>query len=774
MLRALGLKRQPTEQLEEQEVSQLDVILKECHDFEVTLQAMDFVLNDQPSKGIEILESAISKEGREPIFILGHGVIQFIEATLGFEPETMKKAQETLSEAETLSSRKRAFHEKHQLKTSLIYPPGTQYAVTYAESNLLIALIMLLSESVIESAKALYKLRKAYQTLDEINKNIRIHRKKLNTPNESTSTLNSFSDLSVAEEKNPDLVFAHVPANLTEQQKKDVDVINRADRIYKFKKARILGTNISESPGLYRQRTHVGHESTTSDAATSRTSSSESFVDAVEDKPAEVLSSEQIKVLSKMNNHTIDEFIHSGVNLCFGILQVVLSLIPPAIGKVLSIVGFRGSRENGLEMLWKAAEERNIHGDIATIGLLVFYDGPFQFTDTDFDVPDIKNESGPLEIQKIESRAFSQSGEATLLHPGHRLELALLRGRAYFPDLSLWLLQEGRMLAAAGRLEEAVELMDTAGQTKPIEMTQAEALLMFDKAMILVYMHNYERAAEHFLKVIKLNSWSHAIYTYMAGCCYLECYRMCLLDILPKERTEHFKKEATKYLLKAPTYLEKNKKGFFAKQMPMDRYLLRKVAIFEKTNQKYPDLDLVDCVGTSPIHELSYFWNAYNRMDEKNLLLAQKLLGYSAAEGSKDGLLLDGKRLAKIPETELDAMLRFFLQSLVLRRLGKVEDGCKLLDDNVIKGKILETAVKAKGPLNGSDATRYIKKTEDPWLYPTALYERASFCWKLKGLDAIEEVKDWLKKAQGYADDYELSSRTGMHIKAAMDRLEGY
>jgi len=38
----------------------------------------------------------------------------------------------------------------------------------------------------------------------------------------------------------------------------------------------------------------------------------------------------------------MDVFIRSGSNLCLGLLLVILSLIPPSLGRLLSIIGFRG------------------------------------------------------------------------------------------------------------------------------------------------------------------------------------------------------------------------------------------------------------------------------------------------------------------------------------------------------------------------------------------------------------------------------------------------
>ena len=49
--------------------------------------------------------------------------------------------------------------------------------------------------------------------------------------------------------------------------------------------------------------------------------------------------------LSMDTMEPMDVFIHSGSNLCFGLLLLILSLIPPSLGRLLSIIGFRGGKK---------------------------------------------------------------------------------------------------------------------------------------------------------------------------------------------------------------------------------------------------------------------------------------------------------------------------------------------------------------------------------------------------------------------------------------------
>ncbi|QID86462.1 hypothetical protein GRS66_009091 [Saccharomyces pastorianus] len=716
-----GAKEEAPELSQEEKTK---AILKQAHDFEQALRAMDYVLDDNAGEGLALLDASDAKEASDQtINALARGVIEFLEATLGFEAEEMKKASATLAKAETLSLKSREKAQKSGLKSSSLYPPGTVYAVTYTESCLLHALLMIFSESMMEAAKAILKLRKSYYMLQEILETIKAANKtkkmrllagdedKDSTPATFITGGDAFNSVDI-------------PYELTPEEQKDKDLLQFAEQIHSMRAERLSGAHIGNSPAINRLRGELG-------------------LQAMEDLPKKEITDHQ--VLSgdlDLSQATIDEFIHSGVNLCFGILQVVISLLPPAIGAVLSVVGFRGSREEGLRLVWRATKQRNVHGCIGLLGLMFYYDGPFQFTDDDFDIPAAVKDS---DKDGEDSDAEDMDGP-TLLHPGKILEDALLQSRALFPNSALWLLNEARMLSGKGRLEEAVTLMDSIDVSK-IRMRQVKSLMIFDRAITLIHLHQYDRAADDILSLLEISDWSHAFYTYFAGCCYLENWRMCEMGIMESDKKDEYQEKASELIFSSVDLL--GKKTFKSKNLPLDRFILRKV---EQFKAKKADLGVdnpLDAIATSPVHEIAYFYNGYNRMSEEHLKLSKKMLT-EYKNPAIDALDSDQE------------LIKDLLVSLTLRRLGHIQEGCDLLDEKVLPEFFSVQGGRAK----------YIKKTEDPWAYPTALYERALFTWKLKGIEGLSESREWLLRAQGYADDYELSTRIGMKIKAAIDRVD--
>lgn len=686
MLKALGFGKGPSSVQNSDDGGSVKdeskiAVIQEAIELEIGLKAMDLVMDDRPSEANKMLTSS----GESTYSKLARGVINFIEATLGFEPEAIRIAVDSLYEAEQTSHRARQRSHRNHVNSSSLFPPGTEYALTMAEANLLGAISLFLSESVIDSAKAFYKLRKAYQILDEIS-----HSVNASDQHQNVKTNKQEGDQQVTE------------CNDTIRKK--------TQELKSAKSDRINGTVSS--------------------------SSSATLVD------------EELLGIT-VAQQSVDEFIKSGVDAMFGLLQLVISIIPPTLGRVLSLVGFRGDKEQGLKMLWRASSHSNIHGALALLALLQFYDGPTQFSDIEL----------PHESNNATSSSTSLASDATsqqdMNEIKQKLENGLDRIRHFYPRGALWQLQEGRMVGSKGDLERAVQIMDDTSNG-PIEMKQVEGLMLFDKTIMLVSLHEFETSATNFIKLIDLNSWSHAFYYYLSGVCHVEVYRRNK-TAGNLEKAEEAKQLAKEAIEKAPTMF--GKKRFMAKTMPFDVFVLRKINQW-KAIASSENVDLIDAIGTSPIHEINYFWNGFNRMSKEKLQAVLEDLEYTSDENNPP-----------VKETEDESLIRHLLQSVALRFLGQLEQGQTLLEEHVLN-KVWTPTPSRGHKKSGLPKGQYHKHHKDQWIGPSALYERGIFEWKINGADNIDRVRDYLELATGWADDYELSTRVGIRIKSATDRLD--
>lgn len=193
-------------------------------------------------------------------------------------------ASDRLADAEASAERdrKKALRENHHWSS---YPPGAEFALCHAEAQLMAAVVGVLSESVVESMKAFYKLRTAYKTLEGILDQM----SKMQTPTQldgagqsRQSLANGTSGDKIRENEPPGLL---IPGPETRSSSASIRSAKTASR-----------------PG-------------------SRSHPSTGYM------PPDAL---------------VDEFVVSGVNLCFGVLLLILGMVPPSMRTIMSIVGFRG------------------------------------------------------------------------------------------------------------------------------------------------------------------------------------------------------------------------------------------------------------------------------------------------------------------------------------------------------------------------------------------------------------------------------------------------
>ncbi|CAL5871067.1 uncharacterized protein PFLUO_LOCUS5313 [Penicillium psychrofluorescens] len=677
--------------------------LTELRDLDDAMKAATNILNDD----VDSAEEGLAK-GTSSFHNLGKGVVAFVRATLGFEQDIMRQASERLSEAETsaASDQHHAQHNSHAPNAfrSEIYNAGAEYALCQAIAQLMMAVVGVMNESLTESIKAFYRLRKAYIALDAILK-----------MEEKFMELREPSQLVLADTTDP---------------KSDTSSQTSA------RKGATTTGQIASSD-LPQKMSDLAVSNESSDVSTRE--SSPGPANLTHDPDSGIFKNE------------IDVFVHSGANFCFGILLLLISMVPPAFSKLLSIIGFHGDKQRGLRMLWQASKFHNLIGAIAALALLAYYNGFVRYCD-------IMPDPAPGE-EDVEG------------YPQERLAALLAEMRARFPNSQLWLLEESRMKGANKDLDGALELL---ASNKKSPLKQVEALRVFEKSLNALFLHKFELCSEAFLECVELNSWSRALYYYIAGSCHVVLYRESKSD--PKVAEEHAKK-ATEYIRKAPPLA--GKKRFMARQLPFDVFVARKIAKWE-ARAKLWKVPLVDAIGVDPVEEMIFFWNGHSRMTRDQLEESLTRLAWCDSEANETW-----SREGPEEQAILD-----LLRAAVHRSLRNHDEA-----KNIIQTRVLN-----------HDKSLFKGHLKDDWVYPVAYFEMAANLWMERpsylalhdpsaaktsaetaggpssddsnaGGGNSEVEKQLVRKCKEYLDHaarwegYELDARIGLKVTAANEAV---
>ncbi|CAI7634151.1 unnamed protein product [Penicillium bialowiezense] len=667
----------------------------ELKDLVQAMTAATLILNDD----VDGAESGLST-GSSSFHNVGKGVVAFVRATLGFEQEIMRQASERLYEAETsaASDQTRAQQNAQDPNAfhSDIYTAGSEYALCQAIAQLMSAVVGVLNESLTESIKAFYRLRKAYITLDAI---MKMEEKfmELNDPNKVL--LPTASDITSSTAACPDT-------------KSETSSLSSKKKTATVEQVELNASmnDLSVSPGAISPPVSAG-------ASTPK--------HIHHDPDSDIFKNE------------IDVFVHSGANFCFGILLLLISMVPPAFHKLLSVIGFHGDKQRGLRMLWQASKFHNLIGAMAALALLGYYNGFVRYCDI---MPDPTLGDGDVEG-----------------YPQEQLAALLAEMRSRFPQSRLWLLEESRMMGANKNLEGALVLVSSGGKSP---LKQVEALCVFEKSLNALFLHKDDVCAQAFIDCVDLNSWSRSLYWYIAGCCHVALYRQSLDD--PKRAEAHAAK-ATMYIRKAPGFA--GTKKFMARQLPFDTFVTRKIAKWEARAKAW-NVPLIEAIGVDPIEEMIFFWNGYSRMTDQQLEESLTRLAWCESEANKTWS-------REGPEEK--AVLEL-LRAAVLRSLNRFGEAKEILVTRVLN----------------HDKALFKGHLKDNWVHPAAHFEMAANFWMerptyqiLHGASKktpvgsedteserkqVHECRGHLEHAAGW-ESYDLDARIGLKVTAAMEAV---
>jgi hypothetical protein len=528
--------------------------LAESQNLESALRAVELIMDDD----IEGAERGLA-EGNSAFHSLCKGVLGFMKATMGFEQEVMKEASEQLSAAETAAynGHYKAQRDNNAYQSG-IYDRGAEFSLCQAEAQIMSAVVGVLNESLTESIKGFYKLRKAYMTLEGL---MQMETRFMKTQSvrslaegsrsqsqESLESVKSAREGVGNEAARPmtlvngkDGAHANHPSGLRETTATEDLGDNSDEEFFEVENEEQVTTAYQGHLERNSEDNTLNHKTAAMNLSPNRptTSNSHTTPSTPKHQSATAMQLLTVDADSSIFTSPLDIFIHSGTNLCFGLLSLLISAIPPAFSKLLFIIGFRGDRERGMRMLWQASKFHNINGGMAGLIILGWYNGLVGFCDI---IPD----PDPSVHDEVEG------------YPAARLQALLAEMRTRYPKSHLWLIEEARMAASNRQLDRSLALLsETPGKTKST-LKQLEALHMFEKALESMHAHRYEQTARTFLACVDLNNWSQALYYYIAGAAHLEIYRSRDENVSERER-EKSKKLAEEYFKVAPSKAGKKK-----------------------------------------------------------------------------------------------------------------------------------------------------------------------------------------------------------------------
>lgn len=576
------------------QTSKEDVWAAEISNLEDAFSAADLIIDGDMDAAQSRLESSPASSYHQ----LALAVITFIRSILGFEKEVMALASAQLADCEA-----RALADQRRVQKEFAgcvgkgakcgaYPPGTEYALVNAEAMLMGAVVGVLHESLTEGIKSFYKLRKAYFALEAI------------------------VDLDVKGDAPRRVSTGSFKDRMPGAFEDDQDSENNESPVNEQSKA---------------QPSESASSSTSSPPTPSSDTSPATPIDADLTNPRDI-------------------FIRSGAYMCYGTLLFLFTLVPPAFSKLLSIVGFRGDRERGIRMLWASSASANVHGAIAAVVLLSYYDGLLGLADI---LP-------PAEL-------FDEDAEI-VGPPVKKCEELLKEMRRRYPNSGFWALEESKMLANERRLGDALGMLRGM---PPSNMVQIDALCAFEIAVNAMFTMDWALMRDSVLRCLEMNGWSRTLYYYFAGCAEVEMYRDAVHAKNPTEAAKR-KKAAEELLAKAPGAA--GKKRLMAKQLPFEVFVLRKM---KKWEERAGEGSIVDAVGVSPAQEMVYIWNGGRRLDKGQ---AAKALGYLEWERCTAKTEKTGDARAEGVRSVDEEGVRGVCRAALLRVLGRVAEAREELE----------------------------------------------------------------------------------------------
>ncbi|KAG8847802.1 hypothetical protein FRB96_001390 [Tulasnella sp. 330] len=507
----------------------------------------DYIFGDDIENARKILGARDS-----PFHQMGLGTVIFLQAALGMEEGFMAEATKLLTLADT--SVKGALKTQGK-KSNTRFPAGTEFEILQADLVLLLGLTQALSESYMGYVKCLYSLNSAHGSFSKIFKRVFPH------------GLDGYSHMtgSPSASRKPSTASLRAQFTSASSLPRPSSLVVPAAAAAPVQRPGFLSRFALSTP--------------TSPAASGTTT------------PTHI----------EPEGH-LEEMIFYGAAFGFGMFNLVFSLLPTKIRRVVGFFGYQSDRKLAIQAL-----------NVATAGkgsyFLTFIQNLLREFLMSMKSLTVRSSDETFHVcitlltyqgVKLLTSGY-QANEDELID---QLDAIVKDLEAEYPHGSLWLLNRAKIQRYQNNPPAAIAtLQGGLGPSRPVKFVQADALLVFELAWVLIAERRYTESAEMWLKMKTLNGWSHATYTFMAAGCFL--------DLQTPEADQKAKE-----LLDSIPGLKKDMGG---RELPTEVYITRKLGFWKRKQARWQASGRVvehyaDCIRINPAEEFALFWNTHGRI----------------------------------------------------------------------------------------------------------------------------------------------------------------
>jgi len=319
----------------------------------------------------------------------------------------------------------------------------------------------------------------------------------------------------------------------------------------------------------------------------------------------------------------------TGVYMGVGSFNLLLSLLPPRVLRLLEWVGFSGDKDKGIMWLNKGFELDGLRSPMCCITLLVY---------------------------QIVVAPLLGIDDSDLPYSERILNFYLEK----FPTSSIFLYFSGRLKQTQGLLHEALAEYNQS-VSMSIDWQQIHHICYWEMMWCHSFLGNWEQAAHFAGKLSTESKWSKSAYMYMqASYMIMLHFEYAHSNNAEKVKEgEQLKEKYHKILLEVPKY----KQRIAGKSIPFEKFAISRV-------EKYQTTGALILPGIEIIH----IWNGFTMFkDHKNVLETFLKAATTSLEE------LDPKTYSNKKDFHDNECICKLIQGICLRHLKKFEEAEKIL-----------------------------------------------------------------------------------------------